>query len=50
MDMKTLNHILEIAFEKRVSDVHFEVANPPFFRARGQLRRSKLPNLTAEYT
>ena len=45
MDLKTLNQILEIAFAKRVSDVHFEVDNPPFFRAHGQLLRSKLPNL-----
>ena len=46
MDIKTLNQILEIAFAKRVSDIHFEVDNPPFFRAHGQLLRSKLPNLT----
>lgn len=45
MDTKVLNQILGIAFEKRVSDVHFEVENPPFFRGRGQLIRSKLPNL-----
>jgi len=50
MDIKTLNQILEISFEKRVSDVHFEVDNPPFFRARGQLLRSKLPPLTADDT
>jgi twitching motility protein PilT len=50
MDMKVLNQILEIAFEKRVSDVHFEVDNPPFFRGRGQLIRSKLPKLTARDT
>jgi twitching motility protein PilT len=46
MDAAKLNQILEIAFEKRVSDVHFEVDNPPIFRARGQLIRAKLPNLT----
>lgn len=46
MDVKTFNQILEIAFQKRVSDIHFEVDNPPFFRARGQIFRSKLPNLT----
>ncbi len=45
MDIRTLNQILEIAFAKQVSDVHFEVDNPPFFRAHGQLLRSKLPNL-----
>src|SRR6266540_1977054 len=50
MDMKILNQILHIAFEKRVSDLHFEVDNPPFFRGRGQLIRSKLPNLTPEDT
>jgi twitching motility protein PilT len=50
MDMKILNQILGIAFEKRVSDVHFEVDNPPFFRGRGQLIRSKLPNLTPKDT
>jgi len=50
MDSKTLNQILEIAFAKRVSDVHFEVGNPPFFRAHGQLLRSKLANLTAADT
>lgn len=50
MDTKTLNQILEIAFAKRVSDVHFEVDNPPFFRAHGQLLRSKLPNLTPQDT
>ncbi|AMV71238.1 PilT/PilU family type 4a pilus ATPase [Desulfuromonas carbonis] len=50
MDAAKLNQILEIAFEKRVSDVHFEVDNPPIFRGRGQLIRAKLPNLTAEDT
>ena len=50
MDKKILNQILEIAFEKKVSDVHFEVDNPPFFRGRGQLIRSKLPKLTARDT
>ncbi len=50
MDANKLNQILEIAFEKRVSDVHFEVDNPPFFRGRGQLIRAKLPNLTPEDT
>ena len=45
MDSKTLNQILEIAFSKRVSDIHFEVDNPPFFRAHGQLLRSKLAKL-----
>lgn len=50
MDSKTLNQILEIAFAKRVSDIHFEVDNPPFFRAHGQLLRSKLPNLKSEDT
>jgi len=50
MDMKVLNQILGIAFEKRVSDVHFEVDNPPFFRGRGQLIRSRLPNLTPKDT
>ncbi|RQW77399.1 MAG: twitching motility protein PilT, partial [Geobacter sp.] len=50
MDIKILNQILQIAFEKRVSDLHFEVDNPPFFRGRGQLIRSKLPNLTPQDT
>jgi twitching motility protein PilT len=50
MDMKILNQILGIAVEKKVSDVHFEVDNPPFFRGRGQLIRSKLPKLTARDT
>jgi twitching motility protein PilT len=50
MDQKVLNQILEIAFDKKVSDVHFEVDNPPFFRGRGQLIRSKLPKLKAEDT
>ncbi len=50
MDSKTFNQILEISFEKRVSDVHFEVDNPPFFRGRGQLLRSKLAPLTPEDT
>jgi twitching motility protein PilT len=50
MDSKTLNQILEIAFAKRVSDVHFEVDNPPFFRAHGQLLRSKLANLKPQDT
>jgi twitching motility protein PilT len=50
MDMKMLHQILEIAFEKKVSDLHFEVDNPPFFRARGQLLRSKLQSLTADAT
>ena len=50
MDVQMLNQILGIAFEKRVSDLHFEVDNPPFFRGRGQLLRSKLPKLTAADT
>ena len=50
MDLNILHQILEIAFQKRVSDLHFEVDNPPFFRGRGQLIRSKMPNLTATDT
>lgn len=50
MDAKILNQILDIAFQKKVSDLHFEVDNPPFFRGRGQLIRSKLPNLTPKDT
>jgi twitching motility protein PilT len=50
MDMNLLTQILGIAFEKKVSDIHFEVDNPPFFRAHGQLLRSKLPKLTAQDT
>ncbi|MGD0842956.1 MAG: PilT/PilU family type 4a pilus ATPase [Geobacteraceae bacterium] len=50
MDMKMMNQILEIAFEKKVSDLHFEVGNPPFFRGRGQLLRSKLTKLTPDET
>ena len=46
MDINILHQILEIAFQKRVSDLHFEVDNPPFFRGRGQLIRSKMQNLT----
>lgn len=50
MDKTKIDQILEIAFEKKVSDVHFEVDNPPFFRAKGQLVKSKLPNLTSKDT
>lgn len=50
MDAHLLNQILEIAFEKRVSDLHFEVDTPPFFRGHGQLLRSKLPSLTPQDT
>jgi twitching motility protein PilT len=50
MDIATLKQILEIAFEKRVSDIHFEVENPPIFRARGHLIRSKLKSLTKKDT
>ena len=50
MDLNILHQILEIAFQKRVSDLHFEVDNPPFFRGRGQLIRSKMPSLTAADT
>jgi twitching motility protein PilT len=46
MDMNLLSQILEIAFEKKVSDLHFEVDNPPIFRGRGQLIRAKLPKLS----
>jgi twitching motility protein PilT len=48
--MNLLHQILGIAYERKVSDVHFEVGTPPFFRVRGQLVRAKLPNLTAEDT
>ncbi|GFO58980.1 twitching motility protein PilT [Geomonas silvestris] len=50
MDSKIFVQILEIAFNKKVSDVHFEVDNPPFFRGKGQIIRSKLPNLTSADT
>lgn len=50
MDMNLLTQILGIAFEKKVSDIHFEVDNPPFFRVRGQLVRARLPKLTAQDT
>jgi twitching motility protein PilT len=50
MDNAILNQILNIAFEKQVSDIHFEVDNPPMFRARGHLIRSKLGNLTKQDT
>jgi twitching motility protein PilT len=50
MDIATLTQILEIAFDKKVSDIHFEVDNPPIFRARGHLIRSKLNTLTGKDT
>jgi twitching motility protein PilT len=50
MDNAILNQILNIAFEKKVSDIHFEVDNPPMFRARGHLIRAKLANLTKQDT
>jgi len=46
MDIATFTQILEIAFKKKVSDIHFEVDNPPIFRAYGHLIRSKLNTLT----
>ncbi len=50
MDIATFTQILEIAFQKRVSDIHFEVDNPPIFRARGHLIRSKLSVLSKKDT
>jgi twitching motility protein PilT len=50
MDTHLLHQILGIAYERKVSDVHFEVGTPPFFRVRGQLVRAKLPNLTPQDT
>jgi twitching motility protein PilT len=50
MDNATFTQILQIAFEKKVSDIHFEVGDPPMFRARGHLIRSKLSNLTNKDT
>jgi len=50
MDIALFNQILNIAFDKKVSDIHFEVDNPPLFRARGHLVRSKLGNLTKKDT
>jgi len=50
MDTTILNQILHIAFDKKVSDIHFEVDNPPMFRARGHLIRAKLANLTKQDT
>ncbi len=50
MDIAVFNQILNIAFEKKVSDIHFEVDNPPMFRARGHLIRAKLPNLMKQDT
>lgn len=48
MDNAMLNQILHIAFDKKVSDIHFEVDNPPMFRARGHLIRAKLASLTKQ--
>jgi len=50
MDNAILNQILNIAFEKKVSDIHFEVGDPPMFRARGHLIRAKLPSLAKQDT
>ena len=50
MDNTILNQILNIAFEKKVSDIHFEVDNPPMFRARGHLIRAKLGPLSKQDT
>ena len=50
MDLNLLYQILDIAFQKQVSDIHFEVDNPPIFRARGHLIHSKLPKLTPKDT
>ena len=50
MDIAILTQILQIAFEKKVSDIHFEVGEPPMFRARGHLIRSKLSSLTGSDT
>ncbi|NJD54809.1 MAG: PilT/PilU family type 4a pilus ATPase [Nitrospirae bacterium] len=50
MDSATFTQILQIAFEKKVSDIHFEVGDPPMFRARGHLIRSKLNSLTTKDT
>jgi len=50
VDIATLTQILEIAFTKKVSDIHFEVDNPPIFRAHGHLIRSKLNTLTKNDT
>jgi twitching motility protein PilT len=50
MDIAILTQILEIAFDKKVSDIHFEVDNPPIFRARGHLIHSKLSGLTPKDT
>ena len=50
MDIGVFNQILNIAFDKKVSDIHFEVENPPMFRARGHLIRAKLANLTKQDT
>lgn len=50
MDRATFIQILQIAFEKKVSDIHFEVDNPPVFRARGHLIYSKLNGLTQKDT
>jgi twitching motility protein PilT len=50
MDIATFTQILEIAFKKKVSDIHFEVDNRPIFRARGHLIRSKLNILTKNDT
>jgi len=50
MDSATFTQILQIAFEKKVSDIHFEVGDPPMFRARGHLIRSKLNSLTNKDT
>lgn len=46
MDIATFNKILQIAFEKKVSDIHFAIDSPPMLRARGHLLRSKLEKLS----
>ena len=47
---QTLIKFLKLPLKKKVSDIHFEVDNPPIFRARGTLIRSKLENLTEKDT
>ncbi len=50
MDAALMQQILGIAFDRKVSDVHFEAGTPPFFRVRGQLLRAKLPSLSPQDT
>ncbi len=48
MDIQSLHRILTFGVERGISDIHFEVGQPPHLRLQGELLPAKYPPLTEQ--